>query len=593
MARVRGPSGDSALRGLFYCSRWRCGVKIALVGQSYLARSVAAAYQDCINLYPEGIEDPNEREKNDAILVGCPGRHLFKLLTVIDAAMTPYRGGWSGGGRLFVAGGTKYCELSPAGALVGSVRTIADDATHSPVIFIANGTQLAILSAGTLYVDNGAGPTAITLPGLAGNATAVGLFAYWIDGDLFDPGMVGQNLTVNGTTKVVDQWVSATQVRVTVTWGASPVTGVYSTSGLAMSCTSMAFLNGYLLASRTNSNQFNRSPLWDWTNAGTYKWDPLANAKKESAPDNISSLLAPGDGMLYVFGTGSFEPWQFVGESADNFFGFQRLNGGVGAFGSVSVNGPICMGGRVYFLGGDSTGRVQAYVLNGFTPERVSTYSQETAWNTQALGPTAISLTYLEDGHRFWGISFGSGSLSWFYDPAGPNGMKWHQRARLSGGNFIANGVAFHTYVSNDSSSGNDWGAGGKHMVGGDGTANVYQQSINFYDDNGSDWKWQRSLPYAYNEGKQIDFGETELELETGAVASGAAPVITMDYSDNRGFSFVDPTDQSIGVHNDTSLVVKWPPSGISPRRIYRFAGTGQSKVVLVAASQGRTPLDT
>ncbi len=100
-------------------------MRIPLIGQSYQAWSLAAAAQQTVNVYPEPFEDANEKEKGHGLLIGCPGKHLFKDLTVIDASLTPVRGIWSGGGRVFVAAGTKYCEIDSTGALVGSVRTIA------------------------------------------------------------------------------------------------------------------------------------------------------------------------------------------------------------------------------------------------------------------------------------------------------------------------------------------------------------------------------------------------------------------------------------------------------------------------------------
>src|SRR5882724_599749 len=106
--------------------------RLPLVGQFYSARSLAVAAQTTINLIPEPTTDPNEKAKGIGALFGIPGRKIFRDLTTIDAAAHPVRGVWSGGGRLFVAAGTKYMELDASGNLVGSVRTIADDATHSP-----------------------------------------------------------------------------------------------------------------------------------------------------------------------------------------------------------------------------------------------------------------------------------------------------------------------------------------------------------------------------------------------------------------------------------------------------------------------------
>src|SRR5438445_393033 len=95
-----------------------------LGGSSYALCSLAAAAEEALNCCSEYIEDPNEKGKGKVIVRGIPGYQLAKALTTIDAAAAPIRGVWSGGGRLFAVGGTKYMELSESYALVGSVRTV-------------------------------------------------------------------------------------------------------------------------------------------------------------------------------------------------------------------------------------------------------------------------------------------------------------------------------------------------------------------------------------------------------------------------------------------------------------------------------------
>jgi len=148
-------------------------VRIPLVGQSYTANSPAVAAQRTLNLIVEVNEDPNEKEKGIGVLYGAPGRTLAKDLTTIDAAATPVRGFFSGGGRLFVAAGTKYMELDAGYNLVGLVHTIADDADHTAVTIIPNGNQLLILASGVVYCDNGTGPSTISTPGNFANGNTL------------------------------------------------------------------------------------------------------------------------------------------------------------------------------------------------------------------------------------------------------------------------------------------------------------------------------------------------------------------------------------------------------------------------------------
>jgi len=553
-------------------------MRLALAGQTYNARTLAASAQACINAYPERIEDPQETAKGGALLIGCPGKHLFAALG--GTVGTPMRGIWSGGGRLWYAGGTHYAEISPAGAVVGSVRTIADDASHSPVLFFANGNQLFIVSAGHAYCDNGAGPVEITLPTLSGTATALDFFVDWVSGDQFNSGLVGKTITVDGNTRTVLQVLGPTTLTVTATFGGL-VSGDFTTQAPSLAVSSGAYGDGYFIVSVANSRQFNISPLFNGIgDAGDGVWNPLDFGVKESYPDYIRSILWSNE-QLYLFGTDSFEVWQNIGSQVSNgvaTFPFQRIEGATGKYGNVSPNSPIAIGGQVFFLGGDSTGQTCAYVLAGFTPKRISTYAIESQWTNALLGEGAVSASYQEEGHTFWEISFGSGQLTWVYDLT--TGA-WHQRGTYTAGNFGPYGRTFHTFITNSTSSANDWGAGGKHLVGGDGTGNVYQQSLNFYDDAGSDITGQRALPYLYNGGNRMYFGRMTLDVQTGTT-TGATPSIVREYSDDHGSTWKTPQSASLGATSDTSKRVFWPVAGSSFGRVYRFTWTSSAKIGFV-----------
>lgn len=545
-------------------------MRIPLAGQTYTARSLAAAAQTCTNVFPEKIEDPNEREKGSAFMVGCPGRHLAKLLTTIDAAATPLRGLFSGGGRLFVAAGTKYFELDSTYSLVGSVRTISDDASHYPVQFFVNGNQLMIVDAkasgaGVVYVDNGSGPTVITLPAFTGISSSFGIYLIRSSGDPFDPGMVGQAFTFNAVAYTVATYMGPDNLTLTGSAGVQ--------SDKAFSCTPTmgavtgAFLDGYFMVNLPTSRTIRFSPIDDGTNAGTYIWSALDSFVKEGYPDYVQSILTEGE-QLYAFGTDTFQVYQDTGNATTPF---QPILGSMQKLGSVSSWGPIAIDGRVFLVGGTSGG-VSAYVLNGFKPQRISTHAIEAQWNKAGVGKDCVSYAYEEEGHSFWLINFGS--QLWAYDTT--TGA-WHERKIYTAGAFAANTTLYHAYV--------EWPSGAKQHITGGGDANLYVQSINYYDDNGTDMKWERALPYQYNEGKRMYFGRMTLDMETGAVASGAAPVVSRDYSDDRGRTFSATEDVGIGTHNQSGLLVDWPTGGScdATGRIWRLSGVGQSKVALVA----------
>ena len=293
-------------------------MKIPLVGNSFPAFSPAISEQASINCYTETVEVPGG-EKSKTVLRGAPGTVLFKTLTAIDAAATPVRGIWSGGGRCFVVAGTTYFEISSAGALIGSVYTVATDASNSPVQIFANGNQLFIVSAGLAYCDNGSGPVQVVLPSLSGTAHINPSNNYqllWDSGDQFDIGMLGQTVTWNGTAYTVASITNPSLITLTTAPTPSGVQAFSAT--VVLGASSGTFIDGFFVVSRPASRQFNISAQLDGTS-----WDPLDFGLKEGYPDNLVAVYAENE-LLYLFGTETMEAWRNVG-AAD--FPFQRVDG--------------------------------------------------------------------------------------------------------------------------------------------------------------------------------------------------------------------------------------------------------------------------
>lgn len=606
-------------------------IPLPLVGPPYPSRSLAAAASELTNLIIETVESNPDQAKNSAILIGSPGKHLFKDLLLASGSI---RGLWSGGGRLFIAQGFDLVELNSSAAVVSrTTYTASDDGL--PVTILGNGNQLLIVSAGQAYVANGTTIVACRFQ-LNGVVTASGgtpAVLTWTAGDKFTAAMLNQAIIVDGQAMVVGVYTDTTHVTLTTAFsgvGAGTVTtfldevfwvsgtdftdamkdlpitingvvytvksvitihimliyedagqqiGVaYSTTrtnltysaagGDLVTAKSAAFFGEAAYVQRPSGGtpdlgrQVNFCGVLDFT-----LWRGLDFKTKEGGIDYIRQIITDGD-LLGILGTETSEVW-----SLDPNSGLPvRVPGYTVKYGSISQWGAICIDGRVFFIGGDSQGGMIAYRVDSAIPTRISTHAEEEAWNSAGLGVNCISYGYTEEGHVFWCINFGA--QTWCWDETE---KRWGRRMSWSGSAFAGDLTYYHTYIP-------EWGTG-KHITAGDIlTGYVYESSVNFYDDNGADRAWRRAIPYRYNQGNLLYHGYQELEMETGSVASGPAPTITRDYSDDRGKTFPTTETASIGVHNDTSLRVTWPyPSGSSRGRVWRYFGSGQSKVVLIS----------
>ena len=117
-------------------------MKTGILGQSYVARSINAADNRCVNLFPEVV---TEGGKEAAFLNRAPGLSL--LATVGDG---PIRGLWSFGYFTYVASGTELYSVDSnwTPLLLGTISGTG------PVSMSDNGTQLFIACNPKGYIYN-------------------------------------------------------------------------------------------------------------------------------------------------------------------------------------------------------------------------------------------------------------------------------------------------------------------------------------------------------------------------------------------------------------------------------------------------------
>lgn len=136
-----------------------------ILGQSYVARSINAADNRCVNLFPEATP---EAGKSAGFLNRAPG---LRLLATVGTG--PIRGLWTFGGYGYVVSGSQLYKLNTAygATLLGAVSG------SDPVSMADNGTQLFIAAnpAGYIYNATTSVFAPITDPDYAG-AQAVSYF---------------------------------------------------------------------------------------------------------------------------------------------------------------------------------------------------------------------------------------------------------------------------------------------------------------------------------------------------------------------------------------------------------------------------------
>ena len=118
-------------------------MKTPILGSAYVARSVNAADNRMVNIFPEIVP---EGGKEPAFLQRCPG---LRLLVTVGTG--PIRGMNSFGGNLYVVSGEQLIKISStyAATVIGNVS-----GATGPVSMANNGTQLFVACNGPSYIYN-------------------------------------------------------------------------------------------------------------------------------------------------------------------------------------------------------------------------------------------------------------------------------------------------------------------------------------------------------------------------------------------------------------------------------------------------------
>jgi hypothetical protein len=133
--------------------------RFSLIGGSYQSQSPVADAEELINWYPETLE---ENGTSSAALYPSPGLSVFSTITL------PVRGifqinypGAPSNGRVFAVGGPTFYEILSNG-IPNAIGTIPTDGL--PVSMAANPLQLAVCSAGVVFIYTFASNTFAVVP---------------------------------------------------------------------------------------------------------------------------------------------------------------------------------------------------------------------------------------------------------------------------------------------------------------------------------------------------------------------------------------------------------------------------------------------
>lgn len=335
------------------------------------------------------------------------------------------------------------------------------------------------------------------------------------------------------------------------------------------------YLDTFFLLNRPGTNQFYVSlalVTFDMLVAGT-AFDSLDIAAKSGYPDPLSGLIVMHR-EIWLIGQLTTEIWYNTGASD---FVFQSLPGAFIEHGCVAKNSIATQDLSVYWLSQDEQG--QAIVMRGASYQalRISTHAIENEFQKYAVISDAIGFTYQQDGHTFYVLTFPSANKTWVYDQATE---LWHERTWTdSNGNLNRHRMNCMCNVY------------GKNVAGDWQNGNLYDLNLGATTDNGQPISRIRAFPLFNNGAKRVSYGQFIADMEVGnddgAIDGSDAinpPVVSLRWSNNRGKTWGNRLQQSLGAAGEYDTCLQWQRTGMARYRVFELSWSAPVKTSLNGA---------
>lgn len=325
-----------------------------------------------------------------------------------------------------------------------------------------------------------------------------------------------------------------------------------------VACRTVTFNDGYFIVPKVATGQFYLSKSYDGL-----VWDALDFATAESNPDNLVRVIAD-HGELILLGDISTEFWTNTG-GLD--FPYTRsgppVEWGLAARWSVAK-----FDNSLIYLAKNRMGEVQVVRLNGYTPQRVSTFDIEAIINSYSGVSDATGFSYLLNGHPFYQLNFTSANASWLYDGAS---NAWSQLKSGTGRHRAETGANYLL----------------RSVVSDYANGKIYNMSDDVYTDDGEMIVSELVTKHVFANLERVSVSQLQIDLESGvglATGQGSDPQIMLQVSKDGGHTWGAERWASMGKIGEYTQRAKWNRLGQARDFVFRFRISDPVKRVILGA---------
>ncbi len=466
-----------------------------------------------------------------------------------------------------ISGGTTYTNGTYAATpLTGGTGTGA----IATIIVTANGvTSVTITTPGTGYSIGDA--LSASLPGTSiATGTIANAGSGYADGSYPNQALTGGS----GTGATANITVAAGVVTV--------VTIVNSGVGYSGGDSLSALLPGGVDFAFTVDTVTGKGFSYDVVTIGGQAIDPLDIVAKTGYPDPIVTFIVMNL-YIWLIGTQTTEIW-FNAGAAD--FPFQIFPGVFIEHGCCAPYTIAKQDLSIYWLSRDKQGQCIVLKGNNFAAHRISTFAIENEISSYSVISDAIGFTYQQNGHTYYVLTFPTADKTWVFDEAT---ALWHERNSLLeilAGEYVLTGV-LHKVIFNSCSV-----CGGLVYVG-DYLGNQYLLNPNNFTEYGNPVPRIRSFPHLVQDQKRVTYSSFNADMETGTddstvtgdgTSSSSPPMVNLRWSDDRGRTYGNYVQQSLGAVGQYLTSISWNRLGYARDRVFEVSWSVPTNTALNGA---------
>jgi hypothetical protein len=566
-------------------------MRLPLLGGTYLARSIIANAQRCVNLYPE--KNPQDAEAQVTHYL-TPGLKLQVVPLTKGVGRCLYTA--TNGELYYVCGQTVYFISSTF--VQTALGTLSMTGT-TPVSMVDNGNAIVIVDGSTTgYAIN-----------LATNAFAQIIDPNFLGADRVDyvdtflvlnqPGTRNfysslSNVTYDSLTlnpgRPLDGNITAGSGYTDGSYPATPLTGGTGTGATAditvsggavtvvtLNDAGIGYVAGDVLSASTSIIGAGTLFAYTLTSVAAAAFDPTYVAAKTGFPDEIATLCCVHR-EIWLFGiVKTTEVWYDAGGAT---FPFAIMPGVFIEHGCVAKYSVAKHDLLVFWLSTDAEGQGTVFMGAGYVARKISTPAIANLISTFGTLSDAIGMMYKQQDHVFYFLTFPTANKTLVYDVTE---NLWHERTWTNPADGSENrhrancmAIAYGLVMCADWENGN-----------------VYQLDLATLQDFGGPITRRRGFPHVTKELKRTTYDcfIADMQCGQGDASDPTTPqTVQLRWSDDRGQTFGNPVSQSIGMQGEYLVTPQWRQMGMARDRVYELFWSGNVVTALQGAYIDVTP---